>query len=241
MLRSATVSTIACILLAALATACGAEDPKEGTLTADERDARRDKAVDLAGTWATSGASGHPSTLTVVDEADRYDVRATFAIGRELTPSEESRLRDAVLADEPRIDDKEIAVVVHDFVAALQSLVLGEGETQATRGGENVALDGEGKVSELALASRDALFHETRLAAAREEYHLTAALYATAHADGTPMDYLTTRNTDADGQSEDRKGLVVAVRRDVKDGAGGVQQTSQVIRLWLELEPFAKR
>jgi hypothetical protein len=240
-MRSHATSAFASVLVAALACSCGAEDPKESSLTPGELEGRREKAVDVAGTWATSGAGGHPSTLTIANEAKAHDVRVTFSLGRELTVNEDGRLRDAVRADEARIDDQEIAVIVHDFTAALQSLVLGEGETETQRGGENVALDGEGAASELVAASRDAVFHETRLAASREEFHLTAYLYATAHADGSPLDFVTTRNTDAGGKDEGRKGLLAVVRREVKDGAGNLQQTSRVIRLWLELEPFAKR
>lgn len=219
--------------------ACGPEE--EADLTDAEKERRQELAFDISGQYFADNSGQHPSTITIQNENKYHDVRATYAIGRELTDAEREKLRLALQSNEQRITAQEVDVITYNLRTKLQALDLGTGKTFDLRGGENIVLDAKGLESELVLASRRESFHDIAFAGTREAYFVEFSGFFTAvQADGT-LTYNVTRNTDRYGQTSDnRKGLYARISRTVYSAGGATQRTDEICTLELVTGVFKK-
>lgn len=222
------------LALLAIATACG---PADGTVSENEKADRRNEALEVAGSYLEDSAGGSPARLEIKDERGRYDIVAALDNPRGLADEDRAALAAALRKDDATLTDAAVDEAVARIAGTLVSVQLGQGETFAVRGGENVVLDGVGDVGELALRKEMGSIHRDE----RNDYAVTVSFFATAYRDGGRLDFRTTAATDSFGKSGvGTKGLFLTVTNMARD-AGGMARTRNVVReLPLRVGAFMK-
>ncbi len=228
------------LLLAVLSfSACG---PSEPELTEAEKAQRQDLAPDLSGDYVSENEGEHPTFLSVTNETKTHDIRVSFQLGRGLTPSEENKIVEGLRRMEHRYEDQEIDIIITKLSKSLQKLTLGSGAQNKSRGGENVALDTKGEVSEVAIYHNYQNFYETQRTGLTERYMFSSSLFFTAESESGALHYYTTSNTDKDGQSMNKdKGFYISLARKTTDSAGRKVNHKVFCTLKLSLSEFARK
>lgn len=192
--------------------ACGSGSSEE------ERQDAQDHAMDVAGRYVEDAATGVPARLTLVNESGKHDIVATLELRGGLDEVDRSSVRDALKVDDAALTQDDLDRMVGTLEAALLNLKLGEGATFALRGGENVALDKTGDISEIALRrSISGVMQSDRAA-----FDATLGLFMTAFKGAGDLGYQTTSFTDDEGMSaQGAKGLFMTLTRTPFDTGSG--------------------
>jgi len=218
---------------------CGTEHKK---VSPAEKERRQDLATDLSGLWLADSGTSDPSTLEIVNEYGNHDIVVDFDLGRSLTAAEKSELGSSIKFKVDRIDDLEIEIIVLEIQRRLHNLTLGEGRTFNHRGGENIALDAAGLVTEIALSSNSEKIYETEINGTKETYFLKTNLYMTSDQESNVIDYENTRNTDVEGYSTQKtKGFFISISRSIEFENQDKKESTLVSEFKIRLDAYRRK
>lgn len=201
--------SVAMTLLLFLSVGCGSGNPDA------EREEHQARAFDVSGRYLEDSPNGVPSILTISNEQPFHDIQAEIDLRGGFKEVDRQILHNELRRDDPQLSDAQVAALVGQIEASAVNIHLGEGETFALRGGENIARDQTGDIGELA-------FRRTLPQIASSEidtYSLTVDLFLTAHRQSSLLNDDITGFTDETSRgTKGNKGLLLSISR----GATGV-------------------